>query len=83
MAYFDHEAARRRQQSEEKFIELKKHITSKEDGVLNEWFPAMAHITDMEKTIDEQILKIEEYQRFFSMMQKLMPRQHSIHDIIG
>jgi hypothetical protein len=68
----------------DKYNELKKHITSKDEGgKLNEWFLAYEHIIDLEYRLEQQKKQIEEYQSFFSLMQKLLPRVPSIHDVIG
>ena len=84
MAYYDHGAAMRKQEELDKYIELKKHITSKDNnGKINEWVLAHFHMVDMENELKEKESKIKEYENFFSMMSNLMPRQYSIHDVIG
>lgn len=84
MAYYDSEAAMRKKKCNDKYVELKKHITSKdENGKLNEWFLAHEHIVTLESKLQQQEKQIEEYRSFFSLMQKLLPRVSSIHDIIG
>jgi hypothetical protein len=84
MAYYDHVAAMKKKECVDKYTELKKYITSKdENGKLNEWFLAHEHIVDLENKLEEQEKQIEEYRSFFSLMQKLLPRVPSIHDVIG
>jgi len=84
MAYYDHGAAMRKTECADKYDELKKHITSKdENGKLNEWFLAHEHIVDLESKLKQQEKQIEEYRSFFSLMQKLLPRVPSIRDVIG
>ena len=84
MAYYDHEAAMRKKECADKYDELKKHITSKdENGKLNEWFLAHEHIVELESKLQEQEKQIEEYRSFFSLLRKLLPRVPSIHDVIG
>lgn len=84
MAYYDHGAVMRKKECAEKYVELKKHITSKdENGKLSEWFLAHEHIVDLEHQLEQQKKQIEEYQNFFSLMRKLLPRVSSIHDVIG
>lgn len=84
MAYYDHGAAMRKKECADKYDELKKHITSKdESGKLNEWFLAHEHILDLESKLQQQETQIEEYRSFFSLMRKLLPRESSIHDVIG
>ena len=84
MAYYDHGAAIRKKECADKYAELKKHITSKDDnGKLNEWFLAHEHIVDLEIQLEKQKKQIKEYQNFFSLMRKLLPRVSSIHDVIG
>ena len=84
MAYYDHAAAMRKKECADKYAELKKHITSKdESGKLNEWFLAHEHIVDLESKLQQQEKLIEEYRSFFSLMRKLLPGVPSIHDVIG
>jgi hypothetical protein len=84
MAYFDRGAAMRKKECADKYAELKKHITSNdENGKLNEWSLAHEHMVHLENQIEEQEKKIEEYESFFSLMQKLLPRVPSIHNRIG
>ena len=84
MAYYDRAAAMRKKECADKYAELKKYITSKdESGKLNEWFLAHEHIVDLENQLEQQKNQIEEYQSFFSLLGKLLPRISSIHDVIG
>ncbi len=84
MAYYDHGEAMRKKECADKYAELIKHITSKdENGKLNEWFLAHEHIVDLESKLQQQEKQIEEYRSFFSLMRKLLPRVPSIHDVIG
>ena len=84
MAYYDHGTAMRKKKCADKYDDLKKHITSKdESGKLNEWFLAHEHIVDLENQLEEKKRQIEEYRSFFSLMRKLLPRVSSIHDVIG
>ena len=55
MAYYNHGAAMRKKECADKYAELKKYITSKdESGKLNEWFWAHEHIVDLETQLEEQ-----------------------------
>jgi hypothetical protein len=84
MAYYDHGAAMRKKECADKYAELKKHIISKdENGKLNEWFLAHEHIVYLENKLQQQEKQIEEYRSFFSLMRNLLPRESSIHDVIG
>lgn len=84
MAYYDYGEAMRKKECADKYAELKKHITSKdESGKLNEWFLAHEHIVELESKLQEQEKQIDEYRSFFSLMRKLLPRVLSIHDVIG
>lgn len=51
--------------------------------VHHEHAPALEKMKDMEKTIEEQAKKIAEFEQFFATLRGFMPRQSSIHDIIG
>jgi chromosome segregation ATPase len=84
MAYYDHGAAMRKKECADKYAELKKHITSKdESGKLNEWVLAHEYIVDLENQLEQQKKQIDEYQSFFSLLRKLLPSVPSIHDVIG
>lgn len=88
MAYLDHAAEAHDKECKEKYEELKKFISSletkgKNKGKVSEWWPAYEHVKKMENTIERQQKKLQEYQSFFSSLSALMPRQHSIHDILG
>jgi chromosome segregation ATPase len=68
----------------EKYDALKKHISSlDENQKLNEWYPALKHMNRMESDIVELQEKVEKYQKFFSLLSSLLPKQSTIHDIIG
>ena len=83
MAYYNHGVAMRKKECADKYAELKKHITSKdESGKLNEWFLAHEHIVDLESKLKQQEKQIEEYRSFFSLLRRLLPRVSSIHDVI-
>lgn len=83
MAYLDHITAMRKKECADKYAELKKYITSKdENGKLNEWVLAHEHIVDLENRLQQQEKQIEEYQSFFSFMQKLLPKVPSIYNVI-
>ena len=84
MAYLDHQAEARRRERAEKYEELKKYITSKdENGKMSEWILAHQHLVGLENELEQSKKQIEEYQSFFSTLQNLLPRVHSIHDVIG
>lgn len=80
MAYYDHMLINRKKECADKYFELKKHITSKDEtGKFNEWFLAHQHMLDLEKQLEEQERLINEYQSFFSMMKKLLPKDNKIY----
>lgn len=84
MAYFDHQKAKAIKDAEDKFNELKKHITSKDgEGKLNEFFLASVHINDMENKLKEQEGRLLEYQHFFAKLQKLLPKQFDMNTPIN
>lgn len=82
MAYFDHGAAARQKERADKYEDLKKQMSSK-DGELKEWILAHQHIVGLENELEQSKKQIEEYRNFFSTLQSLLPRVHSIHDVIG
>jgi hypothetical protein len=40
-------------------------------------------LVDLESKLQQQEKQIDEYRSFFSLMRKLLPREPSIHDVIG
>jgi hypothetical protein len=83
MAYYDHSKAMHYQECADMYKKLKKHITSKQDGKINEWYLASLHMNELEKQIEAQKEQIKEYKDFFKLMQKLLPHVSSPHDVIG
>ena len=83
MALYDHQQAELNLQARQSYTKLKEWLRTKEHGEkLNEFFPAVLHIEDMERTIAEQELQLKEYRNFFSSLSMLLPKQPSIHDVI-
>lgn len=68
MAYYNHITANRRKQCSDKYDELIKYITTKD----NEWSLAYEHILELEYQLEQQKKQIEEYQNFFTLMKKLL-----------
>lgn len=84
MAYFDSRVAMLKNSQKEKYEELKKFITSKDDtGKVSEWYPAWEHLMMMETHIKEMTARIDTYKEFFKLLDVLLPRRHSIYDKIG
>lgn len=88
MAHYDWAAAAHDKKCQEEYERLKKFITSIEEkgknkGKISEWFLASEHINKMEHKMEKQEKRLQEYSSFFSSMSALLPRKHSIHDIIG
>lgn len=84
MAYYNHGAAMRKKMCADKYDELKKYIISKdENGKLKEWFLAHEHIIDLENQLEQYKKQIKEYQDFFSLMNKLLPKNPSPYNIIN
>ncbi len=97
--YYDHIEAARKEAAKKKYEELKNHILSidkdtdkvnvwfhsidKDTDKVNVWFDAYRHMIGMESEIREQAEKIEKYEKFFGMLSTLLPKQSSIHDVIG
>ena len=79
MAYYDHMKAGHNQKCLESFEKLKDSIKD----IRSEHYHAHEHIISMEQKLQQQKEKIEEYQQFFSMMNRLMPKQRSVNDVIG
>lgn len=84
MAYYDHAEAIRKNKAEDKYNELKKLITSQDEcGILNDYYTAYDHLIGMEREIKKQKEQIKEYQNFFSLMQKLLPKGYSTNNFIN
>ncbi len=80
MAYYDHGEAMKAKEDEIKYIELKNFISSPNDkGEISEWFHAYRHIVRMEHELEENKKKLKEYQNFFEMLEKLIPKSLTIY----
>ncbi len=76
MALYDHQEAHRNQERREAYVDMKNHLS-----VTN--VHAYMFLVDMEKELEETKKELTEHRNFFSLLRKLLPRQHSIHDKIG
>ncbi len=77
--YFDHEQAAYENKCRDKYNEfVEKLRTSKneDDEML------YRHIMKLERNSAEMKEKISDFHKFFEMLQRLLPRQSSIHDVI-
>ena len=82
--YYDRHKASKIKKNAEKFEELKKFISSRDENLnVSEWSPALDHILSMEMKISEQKKQLEKYQSFFSLMRELLPRESSTSRTIG
>lgn len=73
MAYYDHFAAAEREKQLKKYLELKEYIGSiDKDGNKSEWFPAYIHLSGLESELEKTKKRIEEYQKFFSLLNKFL-----------
>jgi len=80
MTYYDHGAAMYDKKCEEKFNEFKEKLrTSKNEDDEMLW----KHIFKLEHEADKNKKKVKKYQEFFLMLGELLPRQSSIHDVLG
>jgi len=75
MAYYDSGLAMHNKECKDQYDKLKKFINSN-DG--KEWCLVGEHLEDLEKTIKDQKLQIEEYEKFFLMLKNLLPKQNNI-----
>ena len=79
MAYYDHAKAAYEMKCKEEYETLKENLRkskNKEDKMLLE------HISKLEIQSETRKFKNEEYENFFKILQRLLPRQSSIHDVI-
>lgn len=78
--YFDHAKAAYDNKCKEEYEKLKENLRkskNEDDEML--W----KHIMKLEFEAERMKKEIEEYRKFFETLQKLLPRQSSIHDVIG
>jgi len=80
---YDHQAEEQQRKELENYEKLKTWISNPEGNKLNKWFLASRHLNAMEHRMRKLEKRIHEYEAFFSTMRSLMPRVHSVHDIIG
>ena len=80
MAYFDHAQAAYENKCKEKYEELKENLRkSKDENDEMVWKQMMKIEYEAEKSKK----KVKKYEEFFEMLQKLIPKQSSIHDVIN
>ena len=78
--YYDHAQAAYNNKCKEKYEEFKKELKESEhenDEMI------LKHIRRLESEAEESKKTIEKYRKFFQMLQELIPRQSSIHDVLG
>ena len=79
------QAGERIRELEEKNEKLKERVglLSLESADFEDrWLKEQDKVIELEKQLEQQKKQIEEYQSFFSLMRKLLPRVPSIHDVI-
>ena len=77
--YYDHAKAAYENKCKEEYEELKENLRkskNESDEMLLE------HIMTLEHKAEKSKKTIEEYKNFFQMLQSLLPRQSSIHDVL-
>jgi hypothetical protein len=80
MAYFDHAKAAYDNKCEEEYEKLKENLRlskNENDEML------LKHIQRLEIRAANNRGKLKKYQEFFQVLGELLPRQSSIHDVIG
>jgi flagellar biosynthesis chaperone FliJ len=80
MTYYDHGAAMYDKKCEEKYEEFKEKLRaskSEDDEML------YRHIIRLEGKATNRNAKLIKYQNFFQTLQELLPKQSSIHDVLG
>lgn len=78
--YYDRATAEMERNQKESYDKLKAFIKTQEG---NEFLLASFHIQSMENEMERMKNKLEEYNRFFATLHHFLPRQSSIHDVIG
>jgi len=80
MAYFDHAKAAYDKKCEEEYEKLKENLRkskNENDEML------LKHIQKLEIRAANAKGKLKKYENFFELLGELLPRQSSIHDVIG
>ena len=79
MAYYDLTQAAYENKCKEKYEEFKEKLRiSKNDDDEMLW----KHIFMLEHKAEKSKKKLEKYEKFFSLLGELLPRQSSIHDVL-
>lgn len=81
MAYYDRAAAEQEKRKEEDFKKLMERLSF--HGDLSEHWEAGEYIKEMQSKIKDQNERLSEFHRFFNTLSRFLPRQSSIHDVIG
>lgn len=78
--YFDHAQAAYDNSCKEEYEKLKENLRkSKNESDEMIW----KHMMTLEHEAEKNKKKVEAFQNFFNTLQKLLPRQSSIHDVIS
>jgi len=80
MAYFDHAAAAYENRCKDEYGKLKENLKkskNEDDEML------LRYIMKLEYESEHRRLRNVEYENFFKILQKLLPKQSSVHDVIG
>lgn len=73
----------RQTQIKEKLEEFKKLAISKDENQkINEWYLVLEYINNIEADLKKQKELVSKYTSFFSLLNGLLPRTPSIHDVI-
>jgi hypothetical protein len=84
MAYYDPSAAKREAQEKEIYDRLKTGLLKKDLNLSDlEMIIAYGEIEKMERKIANYKKTIEEYDKFFQMLDSFLPKRFSNNDIIG
>jgi hypothetical protein len=81
MAYYDRAAAEQEKRKEENFNKLMERLSF--HGDLSEHWEAGEYIKEMQNKIKDQDERLSEFYKFFNTLSRFLPRQSSIHDVIG
>jgi hypothetical protein len=76
VAYFDHEAYRRKRERLDSYNALKEWLSSTgPEGKVSGFILAREHLLSMEQMIEEQEAELTKFRDFFSMFQSLLPSE--------
>lgn len=84
MAQIDYHRIASEKAMAEAYEKMQEFLQSEEGKkIFPEWLDFVRYLNQQEVTIHKQTEEIKKYEDFFSTLSSLLPRQYSIHDVLG